>query len=294
MKLYRLFFCVLGLMVVVGVSAQSTDITATQLKGTKGTYAFPPCLSDGRVDNKKLIQQLKELHANTYHWLAWGATSDIEAFKKFLPMAKKAKIKVWITLVPPSESPPLAHDYSEPYRLDFKKWAEEIAKLSLIHSNLVAWSIDDFVHNLKIFTPEYVGDFLRTANEINPKLSFIPCCYYKQINAAFVKNYKHLLNGILFPYRNESISANLKDAGQAKYEIEQLRSLFGGNISIFIDIYASAHSSLGASTPEYVRDVLNTGLDYADGVLIYCHQNPVKDPEKYAIIKEGFGKKRIQ
>jgi hypothetical protein len=53
-------------------------------------------------------------------------------------------------------------------------------------------------------------------------------------------------------------------------------------------IYVTAHSRLGASTPEYVKDGLAAGRKYADGVFIYCNPDPVKSPEKYKIIKNGF------
>src|ERR1035441_3783624 len=56
-----------------------------------------------------------------------------------------------------------------------------------------------------------------------------------------------------------------------------------------LHVYATAHSKLGKSTPEYVRQVMTSGKDSADGVLIYCHQDPKLDPEKYQIIKELFG-----
>ena len=252
-------------------------------RGVKGTYANPPRLKDGEIDLPMLISELKDIHANTYNWLIRTKHDDLEALKLFLPLAHKAKLKVWATLVPPSEPPA-----SEPFKLDFERWATELATLSLAEPNLVAWSIDDFVHNLKLYTPEYVGKFLTAACAINPKLAFMPCCYYKQITPSFVTNYRPLLDGILFPYRAESVGANLQDATQVGNEIAKLRVLFGPEFPIVLDIYASGHSRLGASTPEYVKEVLVSGLKTADGVLIFRHQDPVKFPEKYQIIKKGF------
>ena len=253
------------------------------VRGTLGTYANPPRLEDGRIDQKRLIAELKDIHANTYNWLIRKNNDDLEALKLFLPLARKAKLKVWVTLLPPSE-PPL----SEPFMLDYEQWATQLAKLSLVEPNLVAWSIDDFTSNLKLFTPEYVGKFLGDACAVNPKFAFIPCCYFKQITPSFATNYGHLLNGILFPYLAESVGANLKDASQVENEIDKIHEIFGFNIPIVLDIYATAHSSLGASTPEYVKDVLIAGMKAADGVLIYTHQDPVKSQAKYQIIKEGF------
>ena len=56
-----------------------------------------------------------------------------------------------------------------------------------------------------------------------------------------------------------------------------------------LDIYATAHSRLGATTPEYVEQAMRAGKRAADGVMIYCHQDPVKNAEKYQIIKRLFG-----
>jgi len=293
MKTYKTWLFLIVLLLQLKVIGQINmserrQIIAEKLNGTKGTYAAPPRLASGQVDYKKLIKELKDIHANTYHWLDREGYDDISSLRVFLPMAKKARIKVWVTLVPPSESPPFSDHYSEPYKLEYQQWAIALANLSLEFPNLVAWSIDDFVHNLKLFTPAYVKQFLDTSRKINPTFAFLPCCYYKETNVGFVKNYGPFLDGILFPYRNESIVANLKDAGQVKPEIEKLRSLFEKGFLIFLDVYASAHSSLGTSTPDYVNEVVDAGLEAADGVLIYRHQDPIKNPEKYEIVKKAF------
>jgi len=260
--------------------------------GTLGTYGNPPRLENGRVDTHRLLSELKDIHANTYHWLIWGHPYDWDDLKEFLPMARKAKLKVWVTIVPPTESKPIYPKTSDPFCLDYERWASELATLSLSEKNLVVWSIDDFVHNLKFFTPEYTKKMLDIARAINPKLAFIPCCYYKQTTDSVIANYVPLLDGILYPYRAESKGKNLQDATQVENEITRLRKMIGNpDFPIILDIYASAHTTLGATTPQYVKEVLTTGMKCADGVLIFCHQDPVKSPAKYKIIKEGFRKK---
>ena len=119
------------------------------INGTLGTYGSPPRLENGRVDLNRLISELKDIHANTYHWLIYPKISDWDDLKVFLPLARKAKIKIWACLVPPTESKPIAKSSSEPFCLDYERWATELATLSLAEPNLVVWSIDDFVHNLK-------------------------------------------------------------------------------------------------------------------------------------------------
>ena len=282
----------LGLMHGYGVSQQAVKKSRGNqyndaiAHGVLGTYSAPPRLPDGKVDNERLIAELTDIHATTYNWLIWrNEGNDLSALKQFLPMARKAGIQVWVTLVPPSEPPP-----SEPFRMDYDQWAAELAVLSKQETNLVAWSIDDFVHNLRFFSPEYVKEFVSRAHAINPKLAFVPCCYFRQTTQSFVDNYASFFDGVLFPYRAESAGANLKDPTLVAAEIARLRSMYPQGLPIILDVYASPHSRLGATTPAYVREVVNAGIKHADGVLIFCHQDPVKDAEKYKIIKEAFGK----
>ena len=258
--------------------------------GTRATYCRAPRKADTRVDVDRLISQLVELHANTYSFCIHNHATDWDDLKLILPRAREKGIRVWTSLVPPSESPPHTKKYAEPFRLDYQRWAVEIAKLSLHEPNLVAWSIDDFTHNLKEpYTPDYVRQMLDAAHKINPKLAFVPCCYFPGVNPAFVTNYCPLIDGILFPYRHESDKANLKDPSLVEPELKQLKALVGPAFPIVLDIYATAHSRLGPTTPEYVEQAMIAGHRAADGVMIYCHQDPEKNPEKYQIIERLFG-----
>jgi hypothetical protein len=129
---------------------------------------------------------------------------------------------------------------------------------------------------------------LDASREINPKLAFVPCCYYPTINAQFVTNYCSLLDGILFPYRHESGVANLKDASLVEPELKKIKDLVGRKFPVILDIYASAHSRLGATTPEYLQEAMTGGHNAADGVMVYRHQDPTQNAEKYKIVKQNF------
>ncbi len=249
-------------------------------------------MTNEHADLPKLLSELEDIRADTFHWAIHAYTNEWDEIKTFLPLARARKIKVWITLMPPSESPPHLKMYSEPFHLDFERWAVEIAKLSLKETNLVAWSVDDFTHNLKFFTPEYVARFQKAAHQINPRLAFIPCCYFKSINPAFAKNYGPLLDGVLFPYRDESSGANLKNPDHVDAEIKTVRDLLGSQMPIILDVYATAHSRLGATTADYVEKAVASGLRSADGVLIYKHQDPKANAVKYQIIRRLFREHR--
>lgn len=260
------------------------------LRGIRATYCSAPRKADGRVDVERLVQQLVDVHANTYSFCVHAAATDWDDLQLFLPAARAKGINVWASVVPPSESPPKTRHYAEPFKLDYQRWAVEFARLSLREPNLVAWSIDDFTHNLKFYTPQYVTQMLEGARAINPRLAFAPCCYFKHMTPAFIQTYSPLLDGVLFPYRHESGGANLTDASLVESEVAAIRKMAGKDFPVCIDVYATAHSRLGASTAEYVEKVMNFGHACADGVMVYCHQDPRKNEEKYGVIKRLFSK----
>lgn len=156
--------------------------------------------ADGRVDCDLMVARLKELGVNTYFWLIWHAATDWDDLHTFLPKAAKAGINVWVYLVPPSESPPYAEWYSEPFRLDYHRWAEEIARLSLKHPNLTAWVIDDFGGNRSLYTPDYLREMQRRAKAINPRLGFLPLMYFPEITPGFVNDYREVIDGVVVAY----------------------------------------------------------------------------------------------
>jgi len=289
-RLRSLFLtCMIGLSTGLGASALEPvpDRTAA-LRGCLATYDNLPRGADRRADLPRLRRELSDLGANTYNFLVWHEPTDWDDLRAFLPLARAQKIKVWVTLVPPTESPPKTKSYSEPYRTDYLRWAEEIARLSVTEPALVAWSIDDFAHNLSTFTPATVRAMLAAARATNPRLAFVPCLYFKQLTPKFATAYGDLLDGVLFPYRNESVKANLTDAGQVADEVARVRSLFRPGLPVIIDVYATRHSSLGNSTPDYVAQVIASGRACADGVMIYCHQSPTAQAEKYATVRRTF------
>jgi hypothetical protein len=258
------------------------------LRGTLATYSTPPRGADHRVDCKKLVDQLLDLHANTYSFAIHQAETDWDDLKIFLPLARANNIRVWVSLVPPSESPPRTKMYCEPYRLDYERWAVEFAKLSLQEPNLIGWSLDDFPYNLKFFTPPRMKAILDGAHAINPNFAFVPCVYFKQITPALIKDYIPLCDGILFPYRDESHGANLKDPTHVEEEVAAIRKRIGKNCPIIVDIYYRAHSRLGATTPEYCEAATIGAHKAGCPVQIYTHPDPEKDAAKYQIVKRLF------
>ncbi len=157
--------------------------------------------ADGRVDSDAMVARLKDLGVTAYYWLIWHAPTDWDDLKLFLPRAAQAGIDVWVYLVPPSESPPkYGSQYSEPFRLDYQRWAEEIARLSLQHTNLTAWVIDDFYANHAFFTPAYLREMQARAKRINPRLAFLPLMYFNETTAKFAEDYREVIDGVVVAY----------------------------------------------------------------------------------------------
>ena len=287
-----LYFSLLLTSTDVFAADDSAAIARHQsLTRSYGTYGANLRTPDGHIDSQRLLTDLDELHANTYNWLIAGAATDWDDLQTFLPLAHKHGIRVWVTLLPPSESPPKTKYFSEPFRLDYEKWAAELATLSAREPALVAWSVDDFAYNLKDFTPERMRTIVAAQREKNPNFAFVPCVYFKQANPVFAKRYGEFLDGMLFPYRSESTKAGFADATQVVPEVKTLKERFGQDFPIIVDIYATRHSKLGASTPQYVEQVMKHAQPVADGVHIYRHQNKndPKDREKYEIIQRTMG-----
>lgn len=261
-----------------------------RFQGVFGTYDAEPRQADGRVDVDRLVRELVAIKANTYNFLVWHGTNDWEDLQLFLPEARKHDIRVWVTLVPPSESPPHAQNFSEPFRLDYQRWAVEIAKLSVREPNLVAWSLDDFVYNEDTFTPEYMRTMMARVHAINPKLAFIPCIYFGQVTARLAGKYRPFMDGILFPYRHDLGKRNLSEWDTLEAEVARIREQFGAGVPVFVDVYATKHSQLNNSTADYVKHVMEIAHRCADGVMIFCHQYEATSPEKYHVIKTLFWK----
>ncbi len=288
--LRSLICTVLVLSTTQAVPAPVADLVINRrqaLLHSYGTYGANLRTPDGHIDSRRLLADLAELHANTYNWLIAGAATDWNDLRTFLPLARKQGVRVWVTLLPPSESAPKTKYFSEPFRLDYEKWAAELAALSAREPALVAWSVDDFGYNLKDFTPERMQKITAAQRERNPNFAFAPCVYYKQATPAFAKRYREFFDGILFPYRSESTKAGFADATLVAPEVKTLKERFGHDFPVIVDIYATRHSKLGASTPDYVGQVMKLAQPVADGVHIYRHQNKdnPKEREKYDVIQ---------
>src|SRR5690606_4926150 len=158
----------------VAASSAAEGLRGTMIGGN--TYGDQVRESEPRadgyrhIDTPKLIEKLEQTNANLYLFQIWNSPTDwADLTQEFAPAAQKAGIQVWPYIVPPSECqyfdengdplPPLQRGRcSQPYGLDYVRWAEEIAKLSVRYPVVSGWAIDDFHigQNSQTFTPEYM------------------------------------------------------------------------------------------------------------------------------------------
>ncbi len=201
MKVRKMTLLALVAAIVMAGTASASDIPVL------GDYDAELRAADGHVDSALMVKRLQDLGANTYMWLIWHSPDDWEDLQAFLPLARQAGIRVWVYLVPHSESGP-DYPYSEPFRLDYIRWAQEIAKLSLKNPNLVGYVIDDFRANMSPgrFTPDYIRRMTRAGKTINPKLRFYPLLYYPEINARLVQDLAPVIDGVVAAYPGSKLT----------------------------------------------------------------------------------------
>ncbi len=206
-SLLRGFLACCALLCLLGSPAQAQAQAAARASRSLRTkphladYDSELRRADGRVDVEAMVTRLRDLGVTTYYWLIWHAPTDWDDLKLFLPKAAQAGIDVWVYLVPPSESPPKhSTQYSEPFRLDYARWAEEIARLSLAQTNLTAWVIDDFYANREFFTLACLRELQTRAKRLNPHLAFLPLMYFGELGPRFVEDYREVIDGVVVAY----------------------------------------------------------------------------------------------
>jgi hypothetical protein len=174
---------------------------------------------DGHFDTPRTLAALKAMGCNSYFYLIHHSKYDWDDLPAFADAAAKEKMDVWVHINPWSETTlyKKSWNYSEPFKTDYVRWAQEIAKLSLTHKNIVGFVIDDFYTNIKLpdrdggFTPKYTQQIHDAYKSINPNLKFYPLIYFEQPWSDFVEKYHSYCDGVIGAYprtEDEIINAN--------------------------------------------------------------------------------------
>lgn len=245
------------------------------------------------VDTPRLVRRLQELGVNTYFYLIWHSPSDWDDLRKeFLPAASRAGIDVWVYLVPPSEA---RQQRSEPYGTDYVAWMRAVGHLSRSFPNLKGVVMDDFDHNLSVFTPDYLKRMRQAGQEANPRLRFYPQIYQPAIRQDLLHRYRGLFDGIVMTYR-DGVYRNTQRLQQLEHQVVQTsRLLKREGLPFVLMVHASKLSATPANpSVRYVDEALRTGLKLVsrgklDGVVTYVLQKEWFPESRDRLAKTGDG-----
>ncbi|WP_326640496.1 hypothetical protein OIE67_14650 [Nonomuraea fuscirosea] len=211
------------------------------------------------VDSKAMIAGLKALNANTYVYPMAGDNVHWDDLRReFLPAAAAAGIDVWVLVYSPSQA---VCCVSRPYKHDYVTWAREIATASKSHPNLTGWTVDDYGYDLKTFTLAYVKQMTAAAEAVNPSLKFVPTVYYGQFTDAFIAEQIPLLDGVVFPFRDEP-HRDTSWTWSLSYQVKQLAKRLPGT-DVYLMPYAHPLSHAAQKpTVAYVEAVTRKSLEH--------------------------------
>ncbi|MCM8807703.1 MAG: hypothetical protein NC926_07165, partial [Candidatus Omnitrophica bacterium] len=261
-------------------------------RGIISAYAGTIYKKDDTVDIDAILSRIKELGVNCYTYLiCYKSEKELKDLPEFLKKAKEEGIEVWVYIVPPSEAP-IDRDKAiyerkyPPFDMDYLKWAEKIAEISLEYPNLTLWMIDDFDANLNFFTLDYTKKIYEKTKEINPKLLFGVCVYYDSIENFVKMGYLPYFDAILWGFQHSSIKfpdCGLK-ADSLSVEINDYYKLCPDKILIPC-IYFTPHSSwpFGRPTREYLEKALEIAFNEAGICWIFTMPKP--GTMQYEIVK---------
>jgi hypothetical protein len=245
----------------------------------KAYYDAAPRVN-GTVDVGSLASKLSGTNANTYNFIISDQEKDFVSLGEFLPEAESMGIDVWVTILPPSELPE-SRRYDVAYT-DYVGIAERIARLSLDHKNLKAWSIDNVLVDY-YFTDAYVGTITSAAKAVNPGLEFIPVVYYPNVASQSFGGMSRHFDGVQFYYTNFP-PGDSNEALVLIPQLEKLREEFGG--TVILGIYATPWREDYPTSPAYVEQLINLARQHTDGVMIYTM---AQEGEKLDVITKQFG-----
>ncbi|MFH0957037.1 MAG: hypothetical protein V1813_04215 [Candidatus Aenigmatarchaeota archaeon] len=276
---------VLALIVVVALAAVAacalSFFGASGKPFTKGVYGAPPRTQNGSLDMDRLFLKVSASGADTYNFLLTDTPRDLSELERLLPEAQRRGIKIWATILPPSElSPEMRMDMRY---VDYVGTAKKIAGLSVRYENLEAWSIDNVAVDSGFFTASYLSAITSGAKEANPELLFIPVVYYANVASSGFSERASFFDGVQFYYTHFPAGESDESAVLLPM-LQELRESFDGKV--VLGIYASPWSKDYPTSPSYVEQLLKLAKQHTDGAMIYTMD---QEGEKLAVVKGQFG-----
>jgi len=267
----------------------------THLRNTVSKFEFTQGYSFRKHPERlrPFLQAVKARGFSVWDQHAAGYIWDEEQFaslERSLQAAADVGLKVWATLVPPSEKAELRRMPEPERRAYFVACVERFARLAVKYPNFVAFTCDDFSNDLGFFTPEVLGEMARRWRAICPRLAFVPLVYWPGVTKELFATRGEFIDGIVFHYRAESYPPAIIPGYDPKsfemygdvmrYELKRARQIAGDHVlicGIYIWYYKRGW---GVLTPDeknptvehIVRDSvqkLDISHEYADGIRVY-------------------------
>ena len=261
----------------LAVCLVSLAISPSLAAATKNNHAMGdvPCSwnvpvegADHELDVDATIRLLKANHFTCYvQPIEEHSPMAYQDFLNLLPAAQAAGIEVWAVLIPHTEG------FSFPYREDFVRWIQQLAKLSLKYPALRGVNIDDIDAggNDRTFTRRYVCEINRVKLSINPKLLFIPTIY--DLDREEADRYSGCIDGVWLWW------VNLEQNNGLRAFIRDARAVTQDRFPVYAGVYAHSTSwhKQGGPKPEILQTALEIGCKYSDGVIVW--QLPLGEDE---------------
>jgi hypothetical protein len=242
------------------------------------SWSVPIQARDHTLDVPATIRLLRANHFSCYvQPIEERSPMSYADFQRLLPAAQSAGISVWAVLIPHHEGASL------PYRYDFVRWVQVLARLSLKYPALRGINIDDtdVGGNDKLFTHEYFSQIYRAKQKINPKVLFVPTIY--DLDPEEVTRLTGCVDGVWLWW------VNLEQNNGLRSFLKDSRIVAHGRFPVYGGVYAhstSWHKQSGPK-PKLFEKALELACTYSDGAIIW--QLPLtKDPNPWLEIARTF------
>jgi hypothetical protein len=147
---------------------------------------------------------LPNVYGDKYLW----EDEDFRAVKAFCEVADEEGLKVWATLVLPSESDAVRAMRGAKAREYYLNTVRRFAEIAARHPSLVGYTCGEFCDNLDLFTPDFCREMTGAARVIAPGLAFMPFCFWQGLDERFFSDYGPFIDGIIFQFRCDSQPRN--------------------------------------------------------------------------------------
>ena len=325
-----LTFCSLSISAHANNTTESVSESQPNKSFVWGTYGQDAAQIPGsRVANNTpintpvLVKFINDNHIQTFNFIIRDSAVngkriqglEYTNFVNFLEATKDSKIKVWITLVPPSEIEPgwtgsfaaqtglLGDDEVDLVDAikadakDYKTWFKLCSLVASKYPNFVGVNIDDFINNVdddfwysnKFFTAQMLQQMksnLRFYNTSN--LSFIATTYIgRTVGEVYTitKKDSTWLKAIdvMLLYDEKYLEPTTTFKMKASNVREQIAAVtdvsVAQKLSIVAGIYIWGASWYQYATPskDYVRETMEYAKSSLDGAMIYRTTPPTSD-----------------